>query len=214
MWKIQTIWIISRTGVAVKDSDVICSFHRAKFGIEWRSSRLCCYPNHHAKSNSGLRALTLQEYHTLCEKFPTQTFPFGLQICTKHKKKLSNQTTSASIGSNPPEIHDKYSYDSVYVPEHFEATPESRKVLDELSSIFEKKTYEIPNIEACKHSPTKYIVLYKEKSKWNKGTVYQESYGACWSWSRRFFIKIIASRKRCCRWYSTRNQKPPWCVLC
>ena len=82
--------------------------------------------------------MTLQEYHTLCEKFPTQTFPFGLQICTKHKKKLSNQTTSASIGSNPPEIHDKYSYDSVYVPEHFEATPESRKVLDELSSIIEK----------------------------------------------------------------------------
>ena len=148
------------------------------------------------------------------KNFQRKLFLLVCKYVLNIKKKLSNQTTSASIGLNPPEIHDKYSYDSVYVPEHFEATPESRKVLDELSSIFEKKTYEIPNIEACKHSPTKYIVLYKEKSKWNKGTVYQESYGACCSWSRRFFIKIIASRKRCCRWYSTKNQKPPWCVLC
>ena len=122
--------IKSWIGVVVKDSDVICPFHRAKF-------RLCCYPNDHGKSNSGLRALKLQEYHTLCEKFPKQTFPFGLQICTKHRKQLSNQT-SASIESNPPEIHDECSSDSVYVLEHSETTPGSRKALDELSSIIEK----------------------------------------------------------------------------
>ena len=86
----KSFLIKSRIGVAVKDSDVICTFHRAKFGKEWRSSRLCCYPNHHGKSKSGLRALALQEYHTLCEKFPKQTFPFGSQICTKHRKQLSN----------------------------------------------------------------------------------------------------------------------------
>ena len=72
----ESFLIKSRIGVAVKDSDVTCPFHRAKFDKEWRSSRLCCYPNHHGKSNSGLRALTLQEYHTSCEKFPKQTFPF------------------------------------------------------------------------------------------------------------------------------------------
>ena len=103
----ESFLIKSWIGVAVKDSDVICPFHRAKFGKKWRSSRLCCYPNHHGKSNFGLRALILQEYHPLCEKFPKQTFPFGSQICAKHRKQLSNQTTSPSIESNPPEIHDE-----------------------------------------------------------------------------------------------------------
>ena len=82
----ESFLIKPRTGVVVKDSDVICPFHRAKFGEEWRSSGLCRYSNHHGNSNSGLRALTLQEYHALCEKCPKQTFPFGLQISTKHRK--------------------------------------------------------------------------------------------------------------------------------
>ena len=79
-------YLKSQIGVVVKDSDVICPFHRAKCAKEWKSSGLCCYPNHHGKSNSGSRTLTLQEYHTLYEKFQNQTVLFGLQICTKHRK--------------------------------------------------------------------------------------------------------------------------------
>ena len=38
----ESFLIKSRICVAVKDSDVICPVHRAKFGKEWRSYRLCC----------------------------------------------------------------------------------------------------------------------------------------------------------------------------
>ena len=36
----ESFLIKSRIGVAVKDSDAMCPFHRVKFGKEWRSSRL------------------------------------------------------------------------------------------------------------------------------------------------------------------------------
>ena len=71
------------------------------------------------------------------KNFQSKLF-FGSQICTNHRKQLSNQTKSASIESNPPEIHDKCSSDSVYVPEHFETKPENRKVLNKLPFIIEK----------------------------------------------------------------------------
>ena len=60
----ESFLIKSRTGIAINDN-VICPFHRAKFRKEWRSSRLCVYPDHQSKSNSGLRALTKDEYNTL-----------------------------------------------------------------------------------------------------------------------------------------------------
>ena len=76
--------IKSRIGVAAKD--VTCPLHRAKCGKKWRGSTLCTYYNHYGKSNSDLRTFTLKEYHTLSERFPNQTIPFGLLISTKHRK--------------------------------------------------------------------------------------------------------------------------------
>ena len=83
-----SFWIKSRIGVAAKDSDAIFPFHGAKFDKDWRSSRLCTYPDHHHKSNSGLRALPIKEYHFLSECFPNQTIPFGSLICTTQKEKI------------------------------------------------------------------------------------------------------------------------------
>ena len=128
----------SITGVAAKDNDVIYPFHRAKFGKNFRSSRLCTYPNHHGKSSFSLRALTLKDHHTLSEIFPNQTIPFGLLTCTKHRKQLSDPTVPNSKETNLPEIHDECSSDSVYVPEQFETTPKSRQPLDDILSIIEQ----------------------------------------------------------------------------
>ena len=80
----ESFLIKSRIGIAI--NNVSCSFHRAKFGKEWRSSRLCVYPDHQSKSNSGPRALTKDEYNTLPTWYPNKTFPFRALICTKHIK--------------------------------------------------------------------------------------------------------------------------------
>ena len=73
----------SRVVIAIKGNNVICPFHRAKFGKEWRSSRLYVYPDHQSKSNSGLRDFTKNEHNTLSTWYPNKTFPFGVLICTK-----------------------------------------------------------------------------------------------------------------------------------
>ena len=79
-------------GIAINHNNVICPFHRRKFGKERRSSRLCVYPDHRTKSNSGLRALTKDEYNTLSTRYRTETFPFGALICTKYRKELAKPT--------------------------------------------------------------------------------------------------------------------------
>ena len=84
----ESFLIKSRIGIAINDN-VICPFHRAKFGKEWRSSRLRVYPDHKSKSNSDLRALTKDEYITLSTQYPNKTFPFGTLICIKHRKELA-----------------------------------------------------------------------------------------------------------------------------
>ena len=87
----ESFLIKLRIGVAINDN-VICPFHRAKVGKEWRSSRLCVYPNHQSKSNSGLRAFTKDDYNTLSTLYPDKTFPFGALIFTELRiRNLQNQ---------------------------------------------------------------------------------------------------------------------------
>ena len=75
----------SRIGITVNDNNVICPFHRANIGIALRSSKLCDHPDHQRKSNSGLRALTKDEYNSLSIWYPNKAFPFGTLMCTKEK---------------------------------------------------------------------------------------------------------------------------------
>ena len=72
----ESFLIKLRTGIAINDNFVICPFDRTKFGKEWRNSRLCVYPGHQTKSNSGLRALTKDEYNALSTCYPNKTFSF------------------------------------------------------------------------------------------------------------------------------------------
>ena len=63
--------------MVVDDDSIICPFHRAKYGREWRSSKLCIYPGHTGKNHRSLRCLTLKEFTILTEKFPDELTPFG-----------------------------------------------------------------------------------------------------------------------------------------
>ena len=101
-------------------------------------SRLCIYPDDQSKSNSGLGALTKDEYNTLSTQYPNKAFPFGALICTKHRKELAKpiiHTHSAPI--EDPDTANKCNSDNNYVPDVFETTPQDQKILDNLSLVLE-----------------------------------------------------------------------------
>ena len=101
-------------------------------------SRLCIYPDHQSKSNSGLGALTKDEYNTLSTQYPNKTFPFGALICMKHRKELAKpiiHTHSTPI--EDPDTANKCNSDNNYIPDVFKTTPQDQKILDNLSLVLE-----------------------------------------------------------------------------
>ena len=121
----ESFLIKLRIGIAINDNDVIFPFHRAKFEKEWRSSRLCVYPDHQSKSNSGLRALTKDEYYTLSTQYPNKTFLFGALICMKHRKELAKPIIhSYSTPIEVPDTDYECNSDENYVTDVFETTPQ------------------------------------------------------------------------------------------
>ena len=134
----ESFLIKSRIGIAISNNNVICPFHRAKFGKEWRSSRLCVYPDHQIKSNSDLRALTKGKSNTLSTWYPNKAFPFGALICTKHRKELAKAIIhSHSSPIEDPITANEYNSDDNYVPDVFETTPQDWEILDNLSLVLE-----------------------------------------------------------------------------
>ena len=104
-----------------------------------RSSRFYVYPDHQSKSNSGLRALTYDEYNTLSTRYPNNTFPFGALICMKHRKELTKPIIhSHSTPIEDPDNANEYNSDDNYVPDVFETTPQDQEILDNLSLVLEK----------------------------------------------------------------------------
>ena len=134
----ESFLIKSRIGIAMNDNDVTCLFCRAKFGKELRSSRLCVYPDHQSKLNSGLRALTKYEYNTLSTWYPNKTFPFGALICMKHRKELAKPIIhSHSTPIEDPDTANECNSDDNYVPGVFETTLQDWKILVNLSLVLE-----------------------------------------------------------------------------
>ena len=160
----KSFLIKSRIGIAINDSNVMCTYHRAKFGKEWRSSRLCVHPDHQIKSNSGLRALTKDKYSTLFTWYPNMTFAFGALICTKHRKELAKPIKhSHSTPIEAPDNVSECNSDDNYAPDVFETTPQDQKLLYDLSLFLENSPRKIQ--ETKKRTSTQYLMLPKKKSK-------------------------------------------------
>ena len=100
----ESFLVKSGIGIAVNDCNIICPFHRAKFGKECGSSRLCIYPDHQSKFNSALRALTKDKYNTLPTQYSNKAFPFGALICINHVEILAKPIIhSHSAPMNDPD---------------------------------------------------------------------------------------------------------------
>ena len=84
----------NRTGIYLSADDVICAFHRFKFGIYWKRKDQCQHPNHlkrgfqHSKkSRFGLRPASLEMARRIEEEFAV-SFPVGESICDVHRKDI------------------------------------------------------------------------------------------------------------------------------
>ena len=134
----QSFLIKSRIGIAINDNNAICPFHRAKFGKEWRGFLLCVYPDHQSKSNSSLKALPKDEFHTLSIWYPNKTFSFDALICMRHRKKIAKPIIHGnSTPTEDPDTAIECNYDGNYVPDVFKTTPQDRKILNNLSLVLE-----------------------------------------------------------------------------
>ena len=183
--------IKSRIGVAINDN-VICPFHRAKVGKEWRSSRLCIYPNHQSKSNSGLRAFTKDDYNTLSTLYPDKTFPFGALIYTELRKELAKPIIhSHSLPIEDPDTASECNSDGNYVPDVFTTTPQDRKILDNLSVVLENSPIKFQVTKPVEElQPSTLCYLRKKEMK------YRNSLSINF-WNMLLQVKEICSRICC-----------------
>ena len=89
--------IENRTGTALSPDDVICAFHRFKFGIYWKKKAQCQHPNHlkrgfqHSKrSRPSLRSASLVLAQRIEKEFRV-SFPVGESICDVHRKDIKDE---------------------------------------------------------------------------------------------------------------------------
>ena len=137
----EAFLIMSRINLPVQDDSLICPFHRAKFGKEWRSSKLCIHPSHTGKKHQLLRNLTHKEFMALGESFPDAFIPFGALICTTHRKQLSENDrgregcSEEEDGDLQAETACADGADPEYTPDSFQITPGSSQTLNSISEI-------------------------------------------------------------------------------
>ena len=162
----ESFLIKSRTDIAINDNNVICPFHKAKFGKELRSSRLCVYPDHRSKLNSGLRALTKDQYNILSTQYPNKTFPFGALICKKHRKELAQPIIhSHSTLIEDPDTANECNSDDSYVPDVFKTTPQDQKILDNLSLVLENSPVKFQLTKPVQELQSSTLCSLRKKSK-------------------------------------------------
>ena len=116
------------------DNDYICPFHRAKYGKEWRPSKLCIYPNHTSQKHSGLRPLSSDQHEELQNRFPRNRIPYGSMICPTHRVLLDKPIDPALNDTLPSTSGE---LDTSYVPDQYEVSPESVQSMSEISMSLE-----------------------------------------------------------------------------
>ena len=110
--------ISSRLHQHLSDDNILCAFHRQKFGRYWKTPNRCLHPEHsYPKALSkmkvkDLRKATIPQFEFINKKFPN-TFPLYGNLCRQHRNTQEIVKSHEELDTE----HKENENDELYIPE-------------------------------------------------------------------------------------------------